>query len=147
MTGARWLSVVGLSIVLAVILTLPTATAPLGAVTSAEEADAVAVAERLTAELLSLSAVGASAGTSSGADSLVDKAREANVVATAERQRRALQRRRHLLSNGRLRSPGCRARLARANARRGNPVTVRREVEPLSRHDGRGPDGRRLLPG
>ena len=49
MTGARWLSVVGLSIVLAAILTLPTATAPLGAVTSAEEADAVAVAERLTA--------------------------------------------------------------------------------------------------
>ena len=74
MTGARWLSVVGLSIVLAVILTLPTATAPLGAVTSAEEADAVAVAERLTAELLGQVAAGAE--TSAGARSLLDIAGE-----------------------------------------------------------------------
>ena len=74
MTGARWLSVVGLSIVLAVILTFPTPPAPLGAVSPAEEADAVAVAERLTAELLGQVAAGAE--TSAGARSLLDIAGE-----------------------------------------------------------------------
>ena len=49
MTGGRWLYAVGVFVVLLVMLTFPAATPRLGAVTSAEEADAVAVAERLTA--------------------------------------------------------------------------------------------------
>ena len=65
MTGGRWRYAVGLSIVLAVILAFPTRPAPLDAANSAGEADAVAVAERLTAELLGQAAAGASAGTSS----------------------------------------------------------------------------------